>query len=61
MTKKPYPTDQAMPYIVRLRYNYDDRYELIHRNTKLRIGIYPDEASALEARRFQLMRDGYEV
>jgi hypothetical protein len=58
--KKPYPQGSAMPYIVRNIVN-SKRVELIDRRTSFRIGIYPNEECANEARRFQLMREGYEV
>ena len=58
--KKPYPQGAAMPYIVRGIVN-SKRVELIDRRTNFRIGIYPTEELANEARRFQLMREGYAV
>jgi hypothetical protein len=58
--KKPYPQGSAMPYVVRNMVN-SKRVELVDRRTNFRIGIYPTEDLANEARRFQLMREGYEV
>ena len=58
--KKPFPQGSAMPYLVRGIVN-SKRVELIDRRTSFRIGIYPHEECAYEARRFQLMREGYEV
>ena len=58
--KKPLPQGSAMPYLVRGIVN-SNRVELIDRRTSFRIGIYPNEECAYEARRFQLMREGYEV
>ncbi len=58
--KKPFPQGSAMPYLVRGIVN-SNRVELIDLRTRFRIGIYPNEECAYEARRFQLMREGYEV
>jgi len=58
--KKPFQQGSAMPYLVRGIVN-SNRVELIDRRTSFRIGIYPNEECAYEARRFQLMREGYEV
>lgn len=58
--KKPFPQGSAMPYIVRNMVN-SKRVELVDLRTNFRIGIYPNEECAIEARRFQLMREGYEV
>lgn len=59
-TKKPYPLGIDNPYIVRARIN-TSKWEIVDRETRLCLGVYPNEFTAYECRRAILRRAGYDA
>lgn len=58
--KKPYPLGIDNPYIVRARIN-TSKWEIVDRETRLCLGVYPNEFTAYECRRAILRRAGYDA
>ena len=58
--KKPFPQGTSNPYIVRGIIG-SHRWELVHRDSRVRIGIYSDENTAIDVRRVMLKREGYDA
>jgi len=56
--KKPYPLGTSNPYIVRGIIG-SHRWELVHRESRVRIGIYANENDAIDVRHIMLRREGY--
>jgi len=59
-TKKPYPLVIDNPMIIRARIG-TSKWEIIDRETRHCLGVYPNEFTAYDARRAMLRYAGYDV
>jgi hypothetical protein len=59
-TKKPYPLGIDNPMIVRGRIG-TSKWEIIDRETRHCLGVYPNEFTAYDARRAMLRYAGYDA
>jgi hypothetical protein len=59
-TKKPYPLGLDNPFIVRARIG-TTKWEIIDRESRHCLGVYPNQTTAYECRRAMLRYAGYEV
>lgn len=60
INKKPYPLGIDNPFIVRGRIG-TSKWEIIDRETRHCLGVYPTEFTAYECRRAMLRNAGYSV
>ena len=60
INKKPYPLGTDNPFIVRGRVG-TSRWEIIDRETRQCLGVYPTEFTAYECRRAMLRNAGYDA
>ncbi len=58
--KKPFPLGTSNPYIVRGIIG-SHKWELIIRESRIRIGTYASENDAIDVRRIMLRREGYDA
>jgi hypothetical protein len=59
-TKKPYPLGIDNPYLIRARIG-TSRWEIIDRETRRSLGVYPSELIAYDCRRVMLRNAGYDA
>jgi hypothetical protein len=57
-TKKPYPLGIDNPFMIRARIG-TTKWEIIERDTRQCLGVYPNELIAYDCRRAMLRNAGY--